>query len=61
MEYPEPDDFIHNPDPRRDRKGDHGGDFFTYRALTNLGCLIVLIVGLLALLYVSAFGGLVLL
>ncbi|GJE87669.1 glycoside hydrolase family 16 protein [Phanerochaete sordida] len=49
IEYREADDFIHNPDPRRDRKSDRGGDFFTYRALTNLGCLIVLIVGLLAL------------
>ncbi|EKM61134.1 glycoside hydrolase family 16 protein [Phanerochaete carnosa HHB-10118-sp] len=49
IEHPEPDDFIHNPDPRRDRKSDRGGDFFTYRALANLGCLVVLLVGLLAL------------
>lgn len=52
MDYREPDDFIHNPDPKRDRKNDQGGDIFTYRGLTNLGCLTVLITGLLALLCV---------
>lgn len=50
--HPEPDDFLHNPDPRRDRKSDRGGSVLTYRGLTNLGCLVFLAVGLVALLYV---------
>lgn len=48
-DFPEPDDYLHNPDPRRDRKHDTGGHFFTFRGLTNLGCMIVLCVGLLTL------------
>jgi beta-glucan synthesis-associated protein KRE6 len=48
----EQDDYIHNPDPRRDRAYDRGGDIFTYRGLTNLGCLILLVICILALLYV---------
>ena len=48
--YAEEDDYIHNPDPRRDRKNDQGGDIFTMRGLTNLGCMSVLILGLIALL-----------
>ncbi|KII90597.1 glycoside hydrolase family 16 protein [Plicaturopsis crispa FD-325 SS-3] len=48
-DHPEPDDFLHNPDPRRDRKNDAGGNVFTYRGLTNLGCLLVLGAGLLTL------------
>jgi len=47
--HPEPDDYLHNPDPRRDRKNDRGGHVFTYRGLTNLGCLIVLVLSLVAL------------
>ncbi|KAF8634470.1 hypothetical protein AX15_000911 [Amanita polypyramis BW_CC] len=47
--YKEDDDWLHNPDPRRDRKNDAGGSFLTYRGLTNLGCLIVLCVGLVTL------------
>ncbi|KAI0271413.1 beta-glucan synthesis-associated [Gloeopeniophorella convolvens] len=46
---PEPDDYLHNPDPKRDRKNDAGGTIFTYRGLTNLGCLALLILALLAL------------
>ncbi|EIW86864.1 glycoside hydrolase family 16 protein [Coniophora puteana RWD-64-598 SS2] len=46
---PEPDDYLHNPDPRRDRKNDRGGNIFTYRGLTNLGCLLFLVVVLLTL------------
>jgi hypothetical protein len=49
-DHPEADDYLHNPDPRRDRKNDHGGHLFTYRGLTNLGCMIVMCTGLLALL-----------
>ncbi|THH08340.1 hypothetical protein EW145_g2773 [Phellinidium pouzarii] len=45
----EPDDYLHNPDPRRDRKLDAGGSVFTGRGLANLGCLLVLGGGLLTL------------
>ncbi|CAA7258630.1 unnamed protein product [Cyclocybe aegerita] len=48
-DFVESDDYLHNPDPRRDRLSDHGANLFTYRGLTNLGCLILLCVGLLAL------------
>ncbi|KAF7784634.1 hypothetical protein Agabi119p4_799 [Agaricus bisporus var. burnettii] len=47
--YVEPDDYLHNPDPRRDRKNDTGGTIFTYRGLTNVGCLTLLCVGLITL------------
>ncbi|EGO05193.1 glycoside hydrolase family 16 protein [Serpula lacrymans var. lacrymans S7.3] len=50
--HPEPDDFLHNPDPRRDHRKDRGGSILTYRGFANLGCLIVLSLGLLTL-----FGG----
>lgn len=33
-------------------------NFFTYRGFTNLGCLVLLCVGLLALLYVDPLNGL---
>ncbi|KAI0348533.1 beta-glucan synthesis-associated protein [Trametopsis cervina] len=49
VEYTENDDYIHNPDPKRDRKNDQGANIFTYRGITNLGCLVVLLLGLLAL------------
>lgn len=52
MNYKEPDDYLHNPDPRRDRKNDRGGSFFTARGLANLGCLFILAAALIALLYV---------
>ncbi|OSX67481.1 glycoside hydrolase family 16 protein [Postia placenta MAD-698-R-SB12] len=47
--HPEDDDFLHNPDPRRDRKNDKGGNIFTYRGITNLGCLFILAVGIVTL------------
>lgn len=47
--HAEPDDYLHNPDPRRDMKHDRGGHVLTYRGLTNLGCLFVLTAGLLTL------------
>ncbi|KAJ2927210.1 hypothetical protein H1R20_g9884, partial [Candolleomyces eurysporus] len=47
--HPEPDDYLHNPDPKRDRKYDSGGHMFTYRGLTNLGCMITLCTGMLTL------------
>ncbi|KAK7444002.1 hypothetical protein VKT23_015399 [Stygiomarasmius scandens] len=46
---PEPDDFLHDPDPKRDRRNDNGGTIFTMRSLSNLGCLAILGVGLLTL------------
>jgi beta-glucan synthesis-associated protein KRE6 len=48
----EPDDYLHNPDPRRDREYDRGGNIFTCRGLSNLGCLALLITALIALLFV---------
>jgi hypothetical protein len=51
MNLEEPDDELHNPDPRRDRNNDRGGSVLTYRGLTNLGCLILLAVGMVTLLY----------
>lgn len=43
---PEADDYLHNPDSKRDRKNDKGGTIFTWRGLTNLGCLAVLVLAL---------------
>lgn len=51
-EHHEPDDYLHNPDPKRDRKNDRGGSIFTCRGLSNLGCLTLLTVFLLTLLFV---------
>ncbi|KXN92138.1 Beta-glucan synthesis-associated protein KRE6 [Leucoagaricus sp. SymC.cos] len=45
----EPDDYLHNPDPRRDRISDRGGHIFTGRGFANLGCLLILVVGFLML------------
>ncbi|EIW78258.1 glycoside hydrolase family 16 protein [Coniophora puteana RWD-64-598 SS2] len=47
--YEEPDDYLHEPDPKRDRKADRGGSIFTFRGLTNLGFLLVLVACLLGL------------
>ncbi|KAN0121672.1 beta-glucan synthesis-associated protein [Russula decolorans] len=47
--HPEADDFLHNPDPKRDRNNDKGGSIFTSRGLSNLGCLSLLILTLLGL------------
>ncbi|KAF8349747.1 beta-glucan synthesis-associated protein [Amanita rubescens] len=49
LTYKEDDDWLHNPDPRRDRTNDAGSSFLTYRGLTNLGCLTILCVGLVTL------------
>lgn len=54
---PEPDDWLHNPDPVKDRSGsgafrDSTGSLFTLRGLMNMGVLILLALGLLML-----FGG----
>ncbi|KZV63649.1 glycoside hydrolase family 16 protein [Peniophora sp. CONT] len=45
----EPDDYLHNPDPRRDKHNDNGGTFFTARGLANLGCLAILACGIITL------------
>ena len=50
MDTPEGDDYLHNPDPRRDRKSDRGGHIFTSRGLANLGCIITLGTGIITLL-----------
>ncbi|KIY45768.1 glycoside hydrolase family 16 protein [Fistulina hepatica ATCC 64428] len=46
---PEPDDYLHNPDPRRDRRSDVAGTLFTIRGFMNLGCLCLLCASLLTL------------
>ncbi|KAI8990543.1 glycoside hydrolase family 16 protein [Trametes punicea] len=49
IDGPEPDDSLHNPDPLRDRKSDRGGTIFTARGIMNLGCIIILMGGLITL------------
>lgn len=51
----EPDDDLHNPDPHRDRRADNHLEF-SKRGLYNVGCLAVLLCGLLALLSVDPFS-----
>ncbi|KAG1853190.1 glycoside hydrolase family 16 protein [Suillus subalutaceus] len=46
---PEPDDYLHTPDPKRDLKSDKGGHIFTARGIANLGCLFLLVVLMLML------------
>ncbi|CAE6438898.1 unnamed protein product [Rhizoctonia solani] len=45
----EADDDLHNPDPRRDHRIDRGGSICTGRGILNLGCLLILSLGLLML------------
>ncbi|THV03459.1 beta-glucan synthesis-associated [Dendrothele bispora CBS 962.96] len=47
--FPEPDDDLHSVDPKRDRKNDRGA-FFSARGVANIGCLVILVIGLLVLL-----------
>jgi hypothetical protein len=56
MNVREPDDFLHNPDPKRDRHYDAGGHIFTARGIANLGCLFILATGLLMLLCVLSLS-----
>lgn len=49
MNIPEPDDHLHNPDPKRDRHYDGGGHVFTSRGIANLGCLFILAAGMMML------------
>jgi len=51
----EPDDYLHNPDPLRDRDTDRGGHIFTARGVANLGCLLFLGAGIMMLLYGYTF------
>lgn len=51
LDVREPDDDLHAPDPRRDHRVDKGGHIFTARGLANLGCLLILAVGMVTLLY----------
>ncbi|KAH9944326.1 glycoside hydrolase family 16 protein [Epithele typhae] len=46
---PEADDKLHNPDPRRDQRSDKGGTIFTGRGFINLGCIIILVTGIVTL------------
>ncbi|KAB5591406.1 Glycoside hydrolase family 16 protein [Ceratobasidium theobromae] len=48
LSHHEPDDDLHNPDPHRDRRADNHLEF-SKRGLYNVGCLAVLLCGLLAL------------
>ena len=48
------DDYLHNPDPKRDLKHDKGGSIFTLRGLQNLGCLALLVCALFGLCASSA-------
>ncbi|CAE7227715.1 unnamed protein product [Rhizoctonia solani] len=48
-DHSEADDELHSPDPKRDYTHDFGGTFFTTRGLANLGCLTILLVGLITL------------
>ena len=49
LNQPEADDYLHNPDPKRDRKSDRGGTIFTIRGLWNIGCIALLIMALVML------------
>ncbi|KAH7925021.1 glycoside hydrolase family 16 protein [Leucogyrophana mollusca] len=52
---PEPDDYLHNPDPKRDVKNDKGGHIFTSRGIANLGCLFILCASCVMLFFVEVF------
>ncbi|TDL27014.1 glycoside hydrolase family 16 protein, partial [Rickenella mellea] len=49
MNVKEPDDDLHNPDPSRDLNIDSGGTYFTARGIANLGCLLILVLGIVTL------------
>lgn len=51
---PEPDDALHEPDPQRDSKRDRGGSIFSIRGLVNVGCLFLIVLGILGVLCVFA-------
>lgn len=49
MHQREPDDYLHNPDPKRDVTIDRGGHIFTSRGIVNVGCLVTLVLVLVGL------------
>ena len=49
LNEPEADDYLHNPDPKRDRKSDQGGTIFTVRGFYNVGCILLLVLALITL------------
>ncbi|KAF8609468.1 glycoside hydrolase family 16 protein [Ceratobasidium sp. AG-I] len=49
---PEGDDYLHNPDPRRDRQNDMSSSMFTSRGIANLGCLAILALAFVGLFFV---------
>ena len=51
IDKPEPDDDLHRPDPRRDMLND-SGSMFTLRGIANLGCLVLILLGIVTLLSV---------
>ena len=55
LNHAEADDYLHNPDPKRDRASDGGGHIFTARGLANLGCLATLAMAVITLLYALWF------
>ncbi|KAF9822096.1 hypothetical protein IEO21_00090 [Rhodonia placenta] len=48
-DFPEDDDILHNPDPKRDYRWEQDRDIFTCRGLVNLGFLAMLFVGIVTL------------
>jgi beta-glucan synthesis-associated protein KRE6 len=50
--HSEADDHMHNPDPKRDKTNDMSSNICTSRGLGNLGCLAILGIAMVGLLYV---------
>ncbi|KAF8203180.1 beta-glucan synthesis-associated protein-domain-containing protein [Pholiota molesta] len=48
-DFQEPDDYLHNPGPGRERNKLPRMTIFSFRGVTNVGCLAILCVGLLTL------------
>ncbi|KAI0669590.1 glycoside hydrolase family 16 protein [Trametes maxima] len=46
---PEADDALHEPDPGRDHRVDKGGSIISRRGFMNLGCLVLLVTGIVTL------------
>jgi len=53
VDIPEDDDDLHTPDPRRDHQKERDKNIFTCRGVVNLGFLLILFLGILALLCVE--------
>lgn len=52
MDTPESDDDLHNPDPRKEKELDEAETIYSARGLANLGCLLLLLFCVMALLFV---------